>query len=110
MSPLKDKLFAVIVPKEATGFKTYYLNGDQLNNSIKNTNAIYFLGFPLEMLLTVTKDEILGDPEILPDVYELLQKNDVWFANPIPPFKERMDEFREAQNKVVDKVVIIKKV
>jgi len=109
MKDLGNNLFAVIVPK---GSKSHHIAFGFLILRKKSGKWERFLNLNqhFEILLTVTKDEILGDAEILPGVYELLQKNDVWFVNPIPPFKERMNDFREAENKVVDKVVIIKKV
>lgn len=36
-------------------------------------------------------------------VHSLLQANEVYFENPIPPFIERLEDFKEAQSKVWDK-------
>jgi len=127
MIPLKDNLFAVIVPKEATNFEFICADSKYLRHNLGDIKLPIGTIENYKILLTVTKDEILGDPTILPAVYELLQKNDVWFMNPIPEpemqggYDENgngiggydpawIDAYEAAQNKVVDKVIIIKKV
>lgn len=47
-----------------------------------------------------------GYPKGLTSLYSLktlLQANEVYFENPIPPFIERLEDFKEAQSKVWDK-------
>lgn len=36
-------------------------------------------------------------------LHSLLQANEIYFENPIPPFIERLEDFKEAQSKVWDK-------
>lgn len=39
----------------------------------------------------------------LDSLHTLLQANEIYFENPIPPFIERLEDFKEAQSKVWDK-------
>jgi len=124
MIQLTENHYLIPVPKEAHGFKSKasFMGFDDIRQ-------LRQIGFPFRILLTVTKDEIIGDlAGIAPhNVYALIQSKDVWFENPIPEpemqggYDENgngvggydpawVDEWNTAQQKVIDKAIIIEKI